>query len=379
MELKNCAQCNGTLRFNRERNLYICLYCDSEFKPPKSVKGKKGINIGGVNINIDGLDDDDINILNLDGLKINKAAIGSFVKSTLIVAGVLAVIIIGVAIYFVSGNLGTAMDDLSRAVGGTDNRPQAVQSAATASQSGDIVHTIDEEIVFEELTVTLNSVIFRRGGIFDDAADGMQYVAFKLTIENTSDTDRTFSSSRFSVFADNVRMNFNARATRNFTGSLGGAISPGRIIVGYDGYMIPLEAMELSVEIPSHIGGRNEMATITFQILNHGEQLSTVSVVISAAETTAIETAVTQPITIATQEAEPDAEEVVTRETYALLQYGMSIEEVQQLFGIPPFSEASSESFVGNTFTIKIWASGWNSITVTFTNGYLTDVSAMFL
>jgi len=33
MELKACKRCGGKLRFSDERNVYVCLYCKSEFKP----------------------------------------------------------------------------------------------------------------------------------------------------------------------------------------------------------------------------------------------------------------------------------------------------------------------------------------------------------
>ena len=384
MELKNCGQCNGTLRFNKEKNLYICMYCDSEFKRPEPEKDKKGIRIGGVNISIDGLDEDDMDILNLDQLKLNKAEVGSFVKGTLIVAGILAILIMGVAIFFAFDHLGGATDGLRLAVSGTDNRPQTTQqvmatTAPAAPQPSDIVHTFDEAIVFQELTVTLNSVIFRRGGIFDEGQEGMQYVALKLTVENTSHTSRTFSSGGFNVFADNVRVNYNARAARNLTGTLGGSLSPGRIVIGYRGYIIPRETTELSLEIPSHIGGRGEMATVTFQITNQGEQVSILSVVPPVTEVAAAPTtppATTSVPDVAQAEA-TEVESIITRETYALLQYGMSIEEVLELIGIPPFSQIATES-LGTVFDIKTWMSGWDSIIVSFANGYLMDVSAIF-
>lgn len=43
MEQNKCTQCGGTVQFHDERNLYVCLYCNSEFKPTENSSMKERI------------------------------------------------------------------------------------------------------------------------------------------------------------------------------------------------------------------------------------------------------------------------------------------------------------------------------------------------
>jgi len=69
----------------------------------------------------------------------------------------------------------------------------------------------------------------------------------------------------------------------------------------------------------------------------------------------------------------------VNAETFALLRNGMSISEVQEIIGVAPSSESTTE-LLGTTTTMIMWiGSGFSSITVIFTNGYASSISQMGL
>ncbi|MCL2235644.1 MAG: hypothetical protein FWB98_04270, partial [Defluviitaleaceae bacterium] len=144
--------------------------------------------------------------------------------------------------------------------------------------TSDIIHNIDQVIIFEDLTVTLNSIIFRRGGIFEDAGDGMQYVALGLTIQNASNEVNDFHSWGVRVYADNIRMQSAARGERYLGGVISGAsLATGITVIRYSGFLIPLDIAELIIEIPSTSRDR-ELAIITVPVFGSGEQIGDVSV-----------------------------------------------------------------------------------------------------
>ena len=69
----------------------------------------------------------------------------------------------------------------------------------------------------------------------------------------------------------------------------------------------------------------------------------------------------------------------VNAETFALLSSGMSIVEVQEIIGVTPTSEVTTE-LLGTTSTMIMWrGEGLSAITVMFTNGYATTISQMGL
>ncbi|MCL2852347.1 MAG: hypothetical protein FWE20_04835 [Defluviitaleaceae bacterium] len=85
-------------------------------------------------------------------------------------------------------------------------------------------------------------------------------------------------------------------------------------------------------------------------------------------------------------DAEPDVElELVTdagginAQSFALIRNGMSVDEVQELIGVAPSSETTTET-LGITSTVIMWmGSGLESITVLFTNGNVTSTTQMSL
>ena len=69
----------------------------------------------------------------------------------------------------------------------------------------------------------------------------------------------------------------------------------------------------------------------------------------------------------------------VNAETFAMLRNGMSISEVQNIIGVEPTSETTTE-ILGTTTTMIMWmGTGFSSITVMFTNGSATSISQMGL
>jgi outer membrane protein assembly factor BamE (lipoprotein component of BamABCDE complex) len=69
----------------------------------------------------------------------------------------------------------------------------------------------------------------------------------------------------------------------------------------------------------------------------------------------------------------------VNAETFALLSDGMSIEEIQELIGVPPYY-GSTTVMLGTTTTVVMWmGSDSDSITVMFTDGYATLITQMGL
>jgi len=142
-----------------------------------------------------------------------------------------------------------------------DEEAPVVADVAVNEETGDIVHIVDQTIATDTITVTLSHITFRRGGIFDNADAGMQYIAVNLTIENTSDQRRTPGLSR--LYANNVRIPFQARGARGLQSLGSGGIEPGRIVTGYRGHIIPLDTSTLIVEIQTSAGGRE---TVTFTV-----------------------------------------------------------------------------------------------------------------
>ena len=69
----------------------------------------------------------------------------------------------------------------------------------------------------------------------------------------------------------------------------------------------------------------------------------------------------------------------VNAETFALLRNGMSINEVQEIIGVTPTSETTTE-LLGITSTTIMWVGrSFSSITVMFTDGYATIITQMGL
>ena len=66
----------------------------------------------------------------------------------------------------------------------------------------------------------------------------------------------------------------------------------------------------------------------------------------------------------------------VNAETFAFIRDGMSIDEVQELIGAVPASETNTE-MAGITSTIIMWTEGLTTITVGFTNGFVTSTQIM--
>jgi len=145
----------------------------------------------------------------------------------------------------------------------TVNEETPVITDVSVNEDGDIVHVVDQIIETDTLTVTLSHITFRRGGIFDNAEPGTQYIAVNLTIENTSGERRTPGLSR--LYANNVRIPAQARGTRGLQSLNSGGIEPGRIITGYRGHIIPLDTSVIIVEIQTSAGGR-EIVTFTVEI-----------------------------------------------------------------------------------------------------------------
>lgn len=69
----------------------------------------------------------------------------------------------------------------------------------------------------------------------------------------------------------------------------------------------------------------------------------------------------------------------VTAESYARLKNGMSIDEVQEIIGVAPLSETTTELFGITSTTIMWMGSGFSTITVMFTNGRATLISQIGL
>jgi len=233
MELKKCIQCGGKIQFNAEQNLYKCLYCHSEYKPSKPdespVDESKTITIGGVSFDV-----------NFGEFKIDEG-----VKRKIKIGATIGIVSFFVII--VGATLLLLWDDFFAPTSSPTQPPR--QTSGQQAPSDDIVVTVGETVVLENFNVTLNHVVFRRGGIFGDPSEEGQYIAINMTFENISDESQNIGGFGIRSYADNVRDEFASRGTRNLGGgSLSGELGAGRIEIGYVGRRIVFGASELIIE-----------------------------------------------------------------------------------------------------------------------------------
>lgn len=145
----------------------------------------------------------------------------------------------------------------------TNNNEQAIankEDLLLAPDTVDIVHYFDKVLESDQLSVTVGHIVLRRGERFDDVEPGMQYIAINFRVENISD-DTVRVQTLVDIYADNVRSQFGARGANSLPAFRVGYLAPERIVIGYLGFVIPLNTSTIIAEFPLDVLGTE---TLTF-------------------------------------------------------------------------------------------------------------------
>lgn len=110
-----------------------------------------------------------------------------------------------------------------------------------------------ETAVFENLKITVNSIETSKGSEYNTPKDGNVFVGIKITVENISDEEENISSMLlFDAYADDVKTDLSISAGMEFDeGTLDGALSPGKKLIGYYGLEVPSNTAKIDLEVKS--------------------------------------------------------------------------------------------------------------------------------
>lgn len=139
---------------------------------------------------------------------------------------------------------------------GTTQKTDSVQQETFA---------LNETAVFNNLKITATQVKESEGTAFFEPESGNVFVGIKLTIENSSDQEKTISSlMMFDSYVDDVKCDYSINAMCVFDeGTLDGNIASGKKLVGWYALEVPADwsSIELNVK-PSLFS--NGSATFVF-------------------------------------------------------------------------------------------------------------------
>lgn len=159
------------------------------------------------------------------------------------VIGIIAIIIVVVAI------IGALSGDDKPTKEANGDSPKTT----TSTTVGDEKFGLNETAVFENIKVTATKIEESKGNEFIKPEKGNIFVGVNFTIENISNEEQSMSSLLlFDAYIDGVKTEYSLSANTAFNkGTLDGALSAGKKMVGYYAVEAPKDWKEISLEVKS--------------------------------------------------------------------------------------------------------------------------------